>query len=76
MTPTIESLGELMDKIIEKAKDLSGKSDLSLIDDLMGLEAARDRSVMDVADNGEDANEEYDCPIHGKLGGIGECPRC
>lgn len=20
--------------------------------------------------------EEYDCPIHGKLGGINECPRC
>jgi hypothetical protein len=20
--------------------------------------------------------EEYDCPIHGKLGGINECPKC
>lgn len=20
--------------------------------------------------------EEFDCPIHGKLGGIDECPRC
>lgn len=20
--------------------------------------------------------EEYDCPIHGKLGGIDECPKC
>ncbi len=20
--------------------------------------------------------EEVDCPIHGKLGGINECPRC
>ena len=20
--------------------------------------------------------EEFDCPIHGKLGGINECPRC
>ena len=23
-----------------------------------------------------EAEEEYDCPIHGKLGGIDECPRC
>ena len=21
-------------------------------------------------------DEEFDCPIHGKLGGIDECPRC
>ena len=21
-------------------------------------------------------DEEYDCPVHGKLGGIDECPRC
>jgi len=24
----------------------------------------------------ETAEEEFDCPIHGKLGGIDECPRC
>lgn len=24
----------------------------------------------------EDGDEEYDCPIHGELGGIDECPRC
>jgi hypothetical protein len=24
----------------------------------------------------EEPEEEYDCPIHGKLGGIDECPRC
>ena len=47
MNPTIESLDEIVTNIIEKAKDLSGKSDLALIDDLMGLEAARDRSVGD-----------------------------
>lgn len=32
-------------------------------------EAAEDRSVIE-------PEEEYDCPIHGKLGGIDECPRC
>jgi hypothetical protein len=21
-------------------------------------------------------DEEFDCPIHGKLGGIDECPKC
>lgn len=24
----------------------------------------------------EDQEEIYDCPIHGKLGGIDECPLC
>jgi exonuclease I len=24
----------------------------------------------------DEPDEEYDCPIHGKLGGIDECPRC
>jgi hypothetical protein len=24
----------------------------------------------------EEIVEEYDCPIHGKLGGINYCPRC
>jgi len=23
-----------------------------------------------------DEDEEFDCPIHGKLGGIDECPKC
>ena len=37
--PTIESLDDLMDKIIEKAQDLTGKSDLALIDDLTMLDS-------------------------------------
>jgi hypothetical protein len=38
MNPTIESLDALLSQIIEKAQDLSGKSDLALIDDLMKLD--------------------------------------
>jgi hypothetical protein len=35
--------------------------------------------ALDLSENKETScppDEEYDCPIHGKLGGVDECPRC
>jgi hypothetical protein len=45
-----------------------------------------DRDMADIEIDGDDwyfgkedkaePDKEYDCPIHGKLGGIDECPLC
>ena len=47
--PTIQSLDDLMDKIIEKAQDLTGKSDLALIEDLTMLDSDKVNEDMEYA---------------------------
>jgi len=63
--PTIESL----DKIVtpEKIK--------RFVDQFQKAKRMTDVEMADLL-CGMDKEEEYDCPIHGKLGGIDECPRC
>ena len=51
-----------------------------LIDRIYETETAEDKKCRETFVNEVTSHmveeEEFDCPIHGKLGGINECPRC
>lgn len=65
--PSINSLDKIVseDKIkrfVDQFQKAKRMSDVEMCDLLCGMD--------------KEPEEEYDCPIHGKLGGIDECPRC
>ncbi len=45
-------------------------------DSFKSLEAPTCKSCIKIISLSEREEEVYDCPIHGKLDGIGECPLC